>query len=78
MTEKQQTSFAILKKAKEIAEKNNVSFVYIGNIQTDSSNTYCPKCKNLTIERNFLSVSKNILNHDKCPFCKTKIKGIWD
>jgi len=67
-----------LKKAKEIAEKIGLKFVYIGNTNIeDSENTYCPKCKSLLIERANLSTFENNLQDGKCNKCKKKLPGIW-
>jgi pyruvate formate lyase activating enzyme len=77
MIGKQPTTKEILVKAKKTAEKNRLKYVYIGNIDSDNS-TYCPKCRNLLIERSYFSALKNNIHNGSCKFCKEKIKGIWD
>jgi pyruvate formate lyase activating enzyme len=77
MLETQPTSEDMLLKAKKIAEKNRLKYVYIGNVQTDN-NTYCPKCKNLLVERNFYTIKQNNILDGLCKFCKEKIEGIWN
>jgi pyruvate formate lyase activating enzyme len=66
-----------LEKAKEIAEKVGLHYVYVGNVVTkDGENTYCPKCKELVIERRWFDVLQNRLKNGKC-INKHKIAGVW-
>ncbi len=56
-----------LLKAKKIADKY-LNYTYIGNIQINNTeNTFCPKCKELLIERSGFFVSK-IKKKCKCGF----------
>lgn len=71
------TPIETLTKAKEIAEKAGIKYVYIGNVFIEGSeNTYCPKCKRLLIERIGFNVLKNNIKNGKCS-CKEKIPGVW-
>ena len=56
-----------LLKAKGIAEKH-LRYVYLGNISTETgSNTYCPVCKTLLIERDYYNIKKLIVGKEcKC------------
>ena len=66
-----------LLKAAATAKKAGLNYVYIGNIMIPEwANTYCPRCKELAIERKVFEVSKNRLKNGKC-FCGEKIEGIW-
>jgi len=67
-----------LEKAKEIAIKTGLKYVYIGNIFIDGAeNTYCSKCKTLLIERRgFEIIQNNIKRGGKCK-CGEKIAGVW-
>ncbi|RLE45827.1 AmmeMemoRadiSam system radical SAM enzyme [Candidatus Woesearchaeota archaeon] len=77
MTDVPQTEMKTLLEAKRIAKKY-LDFVYVGNITDDELNsTFCPKCKKLIIERTGYS-TKSLLDGDKCPFCKTKIAGVFE
>jgi pyruvate formate lyase activating enzyme len=72
------TSHEKLKQAYEIGKEAGLSFVYIGNINDPTlQSTYCPKCSEILIERDWGYV--NILNliKGKCGNCGFKIKGIW-
>ncbi len=72
-----QTPPQTLDKARKIALKY-LNHVYVGNIQTDANNTYCPKCKKLLIERSWFAPSLNEIKNGKCPNCKKEISGVWD
>jgi len=75
----QRTSPDLLSKARDIALKTGLNYVYIGNVPTkQAENTYCPKCKELLIERSGFSIIKNNIKNKKCPNCKTSIAGVWE
>ncbi|MBW2992121.1 AmmeMemoRadiSam system radical SAM enzyme [Candidatus Woesearchaeota archaeon] len=64
-------------KARDIALKTGLKFVYIGNILIeDTENTYCPKCKELLIERKGFMITQNNLKEGKCS-CGEQIPGVW-
>jgi len=65
-----------LDRARKIALKY-LDHVYVGNIQTEANNTYCPKCKKLLIERQWFTPSLNEIKDSRCPDCKTEIPGVW-
>jgi pyruvate formate lyase activating enzyme len=72
------TSPDILLKARQTALKTGLNYVYVGNVMTEEAeNTYCPKCKELLIERKGFSITKNNIKNRKCPKCKTSIPGVW-
>ena len=67
-----------LLKAKAIAEKIGINYVYNGNVSTSSgSNTFCPKCREMLVERSYFSVCENRIKNGKCPFCGELIPGVW-
>lgn len=73
------TSPDILLKARETALKTGLHYVYVGNVQTkNAENTYCPKCKELLIQRSGFTIIKNNIKNKKCPNCKTLIAGVWE
>jgi pyruvate formate lyase activating enzyme len=72
------TPLATLEKAREIALKTGIQYVYIGNVPgTTAENTYCPKCKKIVMERRGFSILNNNLKNGSCKFCDTKISGVW-
>lgn len=72
------TPDSILKKARKIALKAGLKYVYTGNIDDDEgSATFCPKCKKAVIKRRGFSVFEINIEKGKCKFCGAKILGIW-
>jgi len=79
LTDKPRTSTEILLKARDVALKTGLKYVYVGNVYTtEEGNTYCPKCKSLLIERNGFSITQNNVKHGKCFNCSEKIAGVWE
>ncbi|WP_153631771.1 AmmeMemoRadiSam system radical SAM enzyme [Prolixibacter sp. SD074] len=67
-----------LTKARNIAMQEGIKFVYIGNLPgNDASNTLCPKCHQVVIERKGFRILKNNLTKGKCQFCHTPVPGVW-
>jgi pyruvate formate lyase activating enzyme len=67
-----------LLEAKEIAKKQGLKHIYLGNtLLPDSGNTYCPKCNKLLIERTQFRIYKNDIKKNSCPSCNEKIRGVF-
>jgi pyruvate formate lyase activating enzyme len=78
LTQLPPTPVNILKNAREIAFKEGLKYVYIGNIPgLDSENTLCSKCHSLVVERRGYSILQNHIFGGKCTFCGTTIAGVW-
>jgi pyruvate formate lyase activating enzyme len=72
------TPVATLEKARDIALKAGVQYVYIGNVPAHyTESTYCHRCGKKIIERKGFSILHNFIVDGKCQFCKTKIPGVW-
>lgn len=72
------TPEAILVKAREIALKSGLNYVYIGNVPGSlAENTYCPKCKKIVLERRGFTIINNNLKGSGCKFCGHQIAGVW-
>ena len=69
------TSFNMLKQHYDIAKKNGLQYVYIGNVAGNPyESTYCPKCNALVVERNGHYVTGWALDKDaKCKSCGFRI-----
>ncbi len=64
-------------KARNVALKTGLNFVYAGNILVEKEgNTYCPKCGGILIERKGFSVLQNNIKNGKCS-CRHKVPGVW-
>jgi len=72
------TSLKTLEKARQIAMSEGLDYVYVGNLSSkEGSNTYCPGCKKLLIERSGFTILKNRLRNGCCPDCSKEIYGVW-
>jgi pyruvate formate lyase activating enzyme len=71
------TPLETLTEARKTAMDVGLRFVYVGNIRHEGENTFCPKCKEILIERIGYFVKQNNISNGKCKFCSTSIPGIW-
>jgi pyruvate formate lyase activating enzyme len=72
------TPTSTLESAYEIAKKNGLRYVYIGNVSGHTYNSsFCPKCGNTLIERTHFTLSKNEIKNGRCIYCQEIIPGIW-
>ncbi|MBN2275876.1 MAG: AmmeMemoRadiSam system radical SAM enzyme [Bacteroidales bacterium] len=70
------TPVKTLQMAKNIGLEEGLYFVYIGNIALPGeSDTKCPLCGALLIERQGFGVTRNHIKDGKCPECGLKIAG---
>ncbi len=66
-----------VEEARSIALSEGLKFVYSGNIRSkQSSNTYCPNCMSLVIQRVGYSVTLNIKG-DRCSNCGKILPGVF-
>jgi pyruvate formate lyase activating enzyme len=72
------TPISTLESAYEIAKKNGLRYVYIGNVPGHIRNsTYCPSCNRRIIYRTHFDVLEMNMTNGKCKFCNFPIPGIW-
>jgi pyruvate formate lyase activating enzyme len=73
------TPAQLLLKAREVARKAGLRYVYVGGAPEirDSGTTYCPNCKEAIIERRYMTVTRSELEKGCCGGCQTKIAGVW-
>jgi len=64
-----------LEMARDIALEEGLKFVYVGNVFSDSGNTYCPSCKRVLVERNWHQIRKYKISSDGKCTCGTQIPG---
>ncbi len=78
MTNMAPTPVQTMEKAREIAKKAGLNYVYLGNLPGNpAENTYCPGCGRAVIERSGYSIMENNIKDGKCKFCGKRIPGIW-
>jgi pyruvate formate lyase activating enzyme len=66
-----------LHRAREIALKAGLHFVYEGNVYSNAANTYCPGCGELLVRRSWHDVQDNRMKKGNCPRCGRNIPGVW-
>lgn len=72
------TPVSTLEKARDIALRAGVKFVYLGNVPGhEAENTFCPKCKKMIVERRGFTILANHIVSNKCSFCSEPIPGVW-
>jgi pyruvate formate lyase activating enzyme len=72
------TPIATLETFREIAMKEGIRYVYVGNVPGhEGEHTYCHNCKKILIERNGYLLKQVNMENGKCEFCGTSIPGRW-
>lgn len=73
------TPTSTLEKAHEIAAREGLHYVYIGNVPGhEAENTYCPNCQNPVIQRQGYVIRSIDISGGKCQTCQTPIAGVWN
>jgi pyruvate formate lyase activating enzyme len=80
MMDKPHTPAETLSRARDIALKNGLHYVYTGNVHDHhGSSTYCPKCKNILVGRDWYVLSEwNLTDDGRCKFCDYLIPGVFE
>jgi pyruvate formate lyase activating enzyme len=80
MREHAPTPRATLLRAREIAMKNGLRHVYVGNVHDkEADSTYCHGCGELLIGRDWYVLSQwNLTADGACKHCGTACAGIFD
>lgn len=78
MSDASPTPEKTIHKAHKIGKEVGLKYVYTGNIfGEDLHSTYCPKCNDLLIKRDWGYTNVEGLKNGKCDKCKTAIEGVW-
>lgn len=77
--DKQRTAESTLLRAREIAQKNGLRYVYVGNVHNkEGSSTYCHNCGEMLIGRDWYLLSDwNIDYSGHCKHCGTQCAGVF-
>ena len=84
MMDKPNTPPATLTRAREIALKNGLHYVYTGNVHDpQGGSTYCPKCRGLLLGRDWYNLTACNLSFEgnhrgNCKFCGEPMPGVFD
>ncbi len=72
------TPVETLDQAYRLAKAAGINYVYIGNVPGSKyENTYCPRCKNMLVERKGYFIEEFNIVNGHCKFCGQKIPGVW-
>jgi pyruvate formate lyase activating enzyme len=78
LTQLPPTPLNILISAHDIAIKEGLKYVYVGNIpMSQYENTSCPSCAKLVVERRGYTIQQKNIEKGKCKFCGSVISGVW-
>lgn len=80
MADHPSTPLSKLEEAWKIGRQEGLHFVYIGNaLSAMGSNTFCPQCGIMVIERQGYSVNMHTQKGAPgvCPSCQTTLPGVW-
>ncbi len=77
MRDKIPTPLESLQRAYKAGRMNGLKYIYKGNV-AEQGITYCPYCGQPLIVRNGYFVVKNEVAGGTCPYCNTKIDGVWN
>jgi len=66
-----------LRLAYNVAKKEGLRFIYIGNVLGESEGTACPNCQKMLIHRQGFYISMNKILEGKCPYCGTSVSGVY-
>ncbi len=70
------TPVETLKRARDIGRRAGLRYIYLGNVR-EGTNTNCPQCRELIVERRYMGLNKLNLNNGRCPICGAPISGVW-
>ncbi|MFC1769479.1 AmmeMemoRadiSam system radical SAM enzyme [Nitrospirota bacterium] len=65
-------------RVRQIALDAGMRYVYIGNMRTNASHTFCHNCGKQIIDRFGYYISAVRITEGKCNFCQTEVPGIWE
>ena len=72
------TPLSLLEEFRDIARKEGLHYVYIGNVPGhEGYNTYCHNCGKILIERAGYYIKQMNIKGGKCRYCSTEIPGRW-
>jgi len=78
LKDKDPTPPATLIRARNIALKNGLHYVYTGNVHdTRGGSTWCHSCDNLLIERDWYQLGDWNIKDSSCTHCDTPVAGVF-
>lgn len=79
MLDKQHTPMATLQRARNIARRNGLRYVYTGNvIDPVGASTWCHSCNEMLIERDRYNIGDwHVTDAGTCKHCATRVGGVF-
>jgi pyruvate formate lyase activating enzyme len=78
LTDRPPTPLKSLTTARDIGLAAGLKYVYLGNVPGENGeSTACHDCNKMLIDRWGFTVRKNRLKEGRCPYCGSRIEGIW-
>ena len=72
------TPVSTLERCRDVALKEGLSFVYLGNVPGHpGESTYCPGCGVRLVRRVGMAMLENRIDKGTCPDCHRRIPGLW-
>lgn len=80
MLDKERTPLETLRRARDIAMKNGLRYVYTGNVHDEAGgSTYCHHCRKKVIGRDWYVMTEwHLTDTGACEFCGTPCAGVFD
>ena len=79
LLDRRPTPPATLTRAREIALKNGLRYVFTGNVRDPAgAATYCRACGKVVIARDGYAITAWHLNEGRCEFCAAPIAGVFE
>jgi len=76
LTDTAATPASALRHARSIGKAAGLNHVYLGNVD-EHSDTLCPNCGTVLIERSMAGHGAIRMKHGKCPECGGALAGVW-
>jgi len=78
MLDRPATPHATLLRARAIALRAGLKYVYVGNVHDRAAgSTYCPACSGLLIERDWYQMGRYQLEGNRCVSCGATVDGVF-
>ena len=79
MRDKERTPMATLIRARNIAKKYGLRYVFTGNVHdSDGGSSYCHACDGLLIERDWYQLGQWHIKNGSCGHCGEGVAGVFD
>jgi pyruvate formate lyase activating enzyme len=76
-TDADATPVRSLRLALDVAKREGLRFIYIGNVLGESEGTVCPNCQKMLIRRHGFAIGENKIEGGKCPYCGSPVAGVY-